>query len=357
MNKVLEYFKNENKKITKTNIRVYGWQNEYDTQIIESVSKYLFEKLEIIENIAPSTNNNREGIIKDKYYITFHDTGDADKTHNAKFWSEAVYNEAWEQGVYACSYQYVVGNDGIYHNIPDNEIAWHAGDGTKFDYKLYDTNITGTEKGVVTISSDGYYEVNGQKSILLAPRIYKEKDGEVVLDRLAKTSDINDCGVLCKLIDGKYYIGETYFSRGYEKICNHGGNNNSIGIESCINEGTNIQLTWQKSAKLVCKLLKENNLTIDDIKQHHYFSGKNCPQTIRVNNKWEYFLSLVEAELICYDFIKEGYEIILECDNKYIMPNGIITEEGYEKAKKDKLEYKITTIKDDVKESITLYIE
>ena len=56
-------------------------------------------------------------------------------------------------------------------------------------------------------------------------------------------------------IDGKYYIGETYYSSTYEKISNRGGNNNSIGIESCITVGTDIYLTWQKTAKLVAKLL------------------------------------------------------------------------------------------------------
>ena len=73
--------------------------------------------------------------IKPKYYITVHDTGDADPTHTAKFWSNTVRDEYWEQGKYACSYQYVVGNDGTYHNIPDEEVAYHAGDGTKFDYR------------------------------------------------------------------------------------------------------------------------------------------------------------------------------------------------------------------------------
>ena len=119
----------------------------------------------------------------DTVYVTVHDTGDSNPEHTAEFWSNTVRDEFWEQGKYACSYQYVVGNDGTYHNIPDDEIAWHAGDTTRYDYKLYDANVTGSNPyPKVTISSDGYYEIDGVKSSIQAPRIYKEKNGEVKLE-------------------------------------------------------------------------------------------------------------------------------------------------------------------------------
>lgn len=325
MNEVLEYFKSIIKKPFEKEIHVYGWQKEYDRLIISSVCNYLFESLDVIENIAPITNENREGIKKTKYYVTVHDTGDALKSHTAKFWSEAVYNEAWEGGTYACSYQYVVGNDGIYHNIPDDEIAWHAGDSTRFDYHLYETVVTGENKyPIITISEDGFYEIDGNKSILKAPRAIKTKDGNIIYDRICETKDINDEGVLCKLIDGRYYIGKTYYNAGFGKIANRGGNNNSIGIESCINEGSDIYLTWQRTAKLVAKILLNNNLTIDDVKQHHYFSGKNCPQTIRMNNMWTHFLDLVKCEFEVLKFINKGYEIKLKPLSDSVLENGRI---------------------------------
>lgn len=342
MNKVLNYFKEIKKeKPFIQNIRVYGWQNEYDYQLVSSVMDYLFEDFNVIENIAPITNENRPGNKKKKYYITVHDTGDSAKIHSAKFWSDTVKNEYWEQGKYACSFQYVVGNDGIYHNIPDDEVAWHAGDSTEFDYNLYDANVTGTSSSPnITISSDGYYEIDGVKSVIKAPRIYKVKNNQVLLDRLPLTSDINDQGILCKLIDGKYYIGETYFAQGYEKICNRGGNNNSIGIESCINEGTDIFFTFQRVAKLVAHLMKQNDLTINDIKQHHYYSGKNCPQTLRMNGLWDYFLNLVKVERTVLDFIDEGYQISLIPSDESILNNGRIVLSS--KAKQ--VQYKIQTV-------------
>lgn len=324
---VKEFIKNNiNLKPFSKNIHVYGWQNEYDHLLVASVSKYLFEDFKVNENLAPLTNENREGIKKPKYYVTVHDTGDADPTHTAQFWSETVKNEYWEQGKYACSYQYVVGNDGTYHQIPDDEIAWHAGDTTRYDYKLYDANVNGdNEYPLITISEEGYYEIDGKKSSILAPRVYKEKNGVVVVDRIANNGDINDQSVLCKLIDGKYYIGETYFNGTYMLIANRGGNNNSIGIESCINENTDIYYTWQKTAKLVARLLIDNSLSFDDVKQHHYYSGKNCPQTMRMNDMWGHFMDLVKTEYQALKYIDQGYEFKLIVDSKYVDEKGRVS--------------------------------
>lgn len=345
MNKVVEFIKLiANEKIKDEVVRVYGWQDEYDEHLVGSVSKYLFEEIDIIENLAPLTNENRPANKKQKFYVTVHDTGDADPKHTAKFWSDTVKNEYWEQGKYACSYQYVVGNDGIYHNIPDDEVAWHAGDTTKYDYNLYDAGITGTnEKPEVSVSNDGYYTIDGVKSIILAPRIYKEKNGEVIVDRVATKDDFNTQGVLCKLIDGKYYIGETYYNSGYGIIANRGGNNNSIGIESCIDKGADLYLTWQKTAKLVAKLLVDNNLCFDDVKQHHYFSGKNCPQTIRMSNNWDHFMELVKAEYTMYKFILDGYkfELVPKCEN--------VSKLGRVKNSNDELKYSIIITKENEK--------
>ena len=331
MKEVINFIKNNVvDKIIIKDIRVYGWQLEYDHKIVSSAAKYLFEDLSFNENIVEVNDDNRPGIVKPNRYVTVHDTGDASHLHTAKFWSEAVYNRSWEQSPgdvvkYLCSYQYVVDNEGIYHNVPDNEVAYHAGDGTKFDYTLYKTNVIDDgKKAVVTISSDGYYEINNQVTNIKAPRIYQEKNGEVIVDRIPTTSDINDQSILCKVVDGYYHLGETYYSPGYKKIANRGGNNNSIGIESCITYGTDIYYTWQKTAKLVAYLLDENNLTIDDVKQHHYFSGKNCPQTIRMNGFWDHFLELVKVELQMRLFIKNGYSFKLMTNDSRISSNGRI---------------------------------
>ncbi len=326
MEKAIKFInENINARPFTKEITVYGWQNNYKHQLNQSVCNYLFEDLDIIDNLTPLTNENRPGNKKQKFYVCVHDTGDTNKEHNAKFWSDTVKNEVWELGKYACSYQYVVGNDGIFQQIPDDEVAWHAGDTTKFDYHLYETNLTGTnEHPMISISEDGFYEIDKVKSNILAPRAYKEVNGNILFDRNSKTSDLNDQSILCKLIDGKYYLGETYFNQTYEKIANRGGNNNSIGIESCVCEDDDIYLNWQRTAKLVANLLINNHLTFDDVKQHHYYSGKNCPQTIRENKMWDYFMTLVKCEYNAKQLINEGYTFALISESKNILSSGRI---------------------------------
>lgn len=354
MEKVLNYFKeNLNKKVIAKEIDVFGWQSNYKHLLIGSVSKFLFEDLEITENLAPLTNENREGIIKPKFYITVHDTGDSNPEHDAKFWSDTVKNEDWELGKYGASYQYVVDSKGIYHNIPDNEIAWHAGDSTVYDYALYETGVTGNnEIPIVDIDENGYYTIDGKVTTIVAPRAKRVKNGETIYDRLATKDDFNKFGILCKLINGVYYIGETYYNSGYGKICNRGGNNNSIGIESCVNGGNDIYHTWQKTAKLVAYLIDQNNLTIEDVKPHHYFSGKMCPQTIIVNGFWNHFIDLVKFEYDVLKFKKEGYQIEFICNDSRVLSNGrIVLDET-----KENIEYEIRIIKDGKEEIIKDFI-
>lgn len=360
MNKVLEYFREYDKKNAFVkNIHVYGWQLEYDHRLVSSVSNYLFEELDITENIVVKNEVNRPGTIKPNKYIVVHDTGDASPLHTAAFWSAAVFNRKWEQSPgnivpYACSYQYVVDDKHIFHNLPDEEVAYHAGDGTKFDYTLYPSGVKATSNDRhITISTDGYYEINGVKSVIKAPRIYQEKDGVVIVDRVAVTSDINDQSILCKIIDGEYYLGETYYSTGYKQIANRGGNNNSVGIESCITKDTDLYYTWQKTAKLVARLLDQNNLTLDDVKQHHYFSGKNCPQTMRMNGMWSHFMKLVAFEKAMLEFQKEGYQIELICTDERVSKNGrIINTESL-----DEISYVIRTTKDNIVEELLVNMQ
>lgn len=46
------------------------------------------------------------------------------------------------------------------------------------------------------------------------------------------------------------------------------GNHSSIGIELCVNADGNFDQTMENAAKLTAFLLKEYDLTIDDVKQH-----------------------------------------------------------------------------------------
>lgn len=76
------------------------------------------------------------------------------------------------------------------------------------------------------------------------------------------------------------------------------GNRQSIGIELCVNSDGDLFQTEDNAAWLVAKLLRENNLTIDDVKQHNHWSGKNCPRELRGRpGGWTGFLNQVSGYL------------------------------------------------------------
>lgn len=312
MNEAIKYFQNLFKeKPFEKEITVYGWQYNYQYQLISSICPYLFDELKIIENFASLNNQNRDGRIKEKKYIVIHDTGETSIGTNAKFWSNVVKTQNLNGNIYKASFQYVVGNDGIYHNIPDNEVAYHAGDTTEYDYCLYDTAIKETKNCNLTVEN-GFYFINGINTNIS------------LNNQTLQTKDLNDFGILIKKQNGRFYLGETYYNQTYQKIANRGGNNNGIGIEICINQNDDIYLNYHLVAKLIVKLLKEFNLTIDDIKPHHFFSGKNCPQTIRENHLWDEFIKMVEVEKDVDELISKGYQIKLIPISDNILKNGRI---------------------------------
>ena len=311
-----------NKSIKIKKMKVWAIPEYWEHELIPSVSKYLFEDLEINENIAPEGNPNRPGDKHEKKYITIHDTGDF--AYNAKQWSKHVYDAKIGNSPYEVSYQYVVGNDGIYHNIPDDETAYHAGDGATSAslFQEYETGVYGNKKKPhVSISTDGYYTIEGNKTKIKAPT---DNEGNILNE-----SYFNDMGIYTSVKDGMYYIGSTWYSKSFNKIGNHGGNTNSIGIESCSNKGSDIYLTWQRLAKLVAKLLDENNMNMDQIVQHHYFSGKNCPQTMRLEGYWNHFLSLVEVEYQMLQYKKLGFKFeFVPFNSFYVNEIGRIINRG-----------------------------
>ena len=311
-----------NDRVRVKNIKVWALENYWEHELIPSVSKHLFEDIEMQENIAPEGNPNRPGDKHEKKYITVHDTGDF--SFNAAQWSKAVYDAKIGDSPYTVSFQYVVGNDGYFHNIPDDETAYHAGDGATSSslFQEFPTDVYGDKSYPhINISTDGYYVIEGKKSKVLAPT---GKDGNILNE-----SYFNDMGIYTTIKDGMYYIGSTWYSETYNKIGNHGGNTNSIGIESCVNRGSDIYLTWQRLAKLVAKLMDDYNIGMDQIVQHHYFSGKNCPQTMRTEGYWQHFLSLVEVEYQMLQYKKLGFTFELEPINiNYVNNIGRIINRG-----------------------------
>lgn len=72
------------------------------------------------------------------------------------------------------------------------------------------------------------------------------------------------------------------------------GNMSSIGIELCVNSGSDFKKTVDNAVWLIKQLMKQHNVKIDNVVQHNKWSGKNCPTNLRNGSKgvtWNYLKS------------------------------------------------------------------
>lgn len=86
--------------------------------------------------------------------------------------------------------------------------------------------------------------------------------------------------------------------RVYHTGTNH-GHKNAIGVEICINSDGDYKKAVKNGAELVRCLMKKHNIPLSKVKQHHDYSGKNCPAQIRANKdgiSWNDFKNMIEAK-------------------------------------------------------------
>ena len=102
------------------------------------------------------------------------------------------------------------------------------------------------------------------------------------------------------------------------------GNLHSIGIEiaeNMVNYDYDKYLEAENNAAwLTAKLLDELDLTINDVKQHYDFNGKNCPSVIRArSNGWQEFLDKVKEHLDVSEKTKDKtlYRVIVDSRKDY----------------------------------------
>lgn len=310
--------KAHNNSVLNKVIKTFG-NTEKLEKTMGSVSKIGFGKLNLTESLMPIGKSRPGKKAESIEFIVVHDTGNNNIGANAKLHAKYLQNDP---GV---SWHYTVDEEGAYHNIPDDEIGYHAGDGLR-DFGLTDTFIkASTNKPSIEII-EGKYVINGIKTEIEAP---------MAEDRLGISEDITPMGIYTEIGEnGNYYINNTYYNKGYKLISNAGGGTRGIGIESCVNEGGSLFSTWQNLAKLVAKLLVENNLGLNRVMQHNHFSGKNCPQTLRMSDSWEMFMEMVETE---YDMLTtyKDYSFRL-IENKNLDKFGKVINEDI-----DKIDYKV----------------
>lgn len=74
------------------------------------------------------------------------------------------------------------------------------------------------------------------------------------------------------------------------------GNAQGIQVEICVNSDGDFKKAVENAASLIAKILKDENIAIQNVVQHHYFSGKNCPRNIRAGKiTWANFLQMITS--------------------------------------------------------------
>lgn len=76
-----------------------------------------------------------------------------------------------------------------------------------------------------------------------------------------------------------------------------GGNLCGIGIELCVNSGNDYEATLKNGAALAARLMRVYKLPMTALKKHQDFSGKNCPQRLIEQGRWEEFCEMVQRRL------------------------------------------------------------
>ena len=77
------------------------------------------------------------------------------------------------------------------------------------------------------------------------------------------------------------------------------GNLNSIAIEICENSDGDFEQAVRNAAQLTRQIMDRERIPLSHVRQHHHWSGKDCPNDIRRGSKagitWPEFLDLVNG--------------------------------------------------------------
>ena len=328
-----------------------GTQRYYDS-MYGSVNYFLFapyiveEKYYANSDAITDNSNHKDRRAEDTIeFVTVHDTATLTGT---------VHSIASSMSTGGTSIHYTTGNGEIVGVVREKYRAYHAGDGTGYSFSWLATGIKvgdqAPEFDMIKNGSTWYLTIDGQTTSISLP----VSNGTKTIANPSK-AHFTTLGPSYKIIDGYYYVApfRVDFSQvAAGSIGNQGGNNNSVGIEMCVNVSGDIYDTWQRTGQLVADICVRNGLTLDRVKEHNTWSGKNCPQCIRAGSYWNEFMKMVEVNYIIMKDYKDA-EITFKSNNpdivneigRVINPPKTTTTVSYD----------VTVTIDGVSKTITLY--
>ena len=300
-----------------------GSDGAYYADIVGSVSKLLFEDYAVYDTYYLDNPKNKSTLNGDGIggidFITVHYAADMPYSSSAMFnggKNLASYNKSCNTNGTSASWHYSVGNDGIWASQSEAYGAWHAGASKKMTWT--DSGLTTAQVGSdlyttdVTLGSDGYFYIKGVKTNI---------------KNTSAGTKLNGMGLGVKIEGNKVYLGGHYQNTSYNYISSTGGNNNSIGMETSVREGSDLWLTWQYTAQLCAKLLIKYQLPLNRLVGHHFFSGKWCPQPMLENDLeiWYEFVELTRQQMELYKNYG-NYSLSFSSSSEYLKDNGRVSK-------------------------------
>lgn len=82
-----------------------------------------------------------------------------------------------------------------------------------------------------------------------------------------------------------------------DQLTEDGGNMCGIGIEICVNPESDYDKALENAAALAARLMDAYDLPMKALKKHQDFSGKNCPQRLIEQDRWDEFCDTVKQQL------------------------------------------------------------
>ena len=229
---------NQEEPIMRKTLKLYGSTIE-EQPLMGSVSLYMFDDLNLVEDIIPIYTNPYIGEVATRDIVNY-----LDKKKNTSV------DGAPRTGVKMTSISYIT-----YHDTANANAGADARANANWMVNTY---------SVTTTARSWHYTVD-QKQV-----IHSVPDDEIT------------------------FQGDTY--EAYTT---------SIGIETCVNKGANMDKIWHRMGKLCAKLMTKYDIDVNHIKQHYDWMGKECPHTLRANGLYPYAISLVEAELMVKKYLKD----------------------------------------------------
>ena len=347
--------------------------DEYYYDVVGGANNLLFDDLKIdrryYDKLPSGTKNYGE--MSSVEFITVHYTGNmrysADADNNCSYFNDLDYRASIHFVTGRTNLTDLTGvssgytEDAYYAFAGLNEKygGWHATNG---DPCIWDDTGLYVLEGdpltpIISISQNQKYTINGRETTIKIPTPPEgyTVNGDVLTVSGKQYTVFNKYGIIAKVENGKYYIARTHWGtqRSPRAICTCGGNRNSIGIESCVDIGSDLEHTWHVTAQLVAKLLKDYNLGFDRVVGHHFFSGKNCPQPFLEKDMklWYEFMDMVKAE---YELLTKFSDASIS--SKAVKSDGILRDNGLLKqdANAHCVTYEVTIEINGVKQTITL---